>query len=55
MFNPHDLDRIYRILSDIHKAIEETNKILILKEYKDLPSTKDKLYEMYMEKSLELN
>lgn len=50
MLDPHDLDRIYRALYDIYKAIEENNKILLLKEYKDIPSSQDKLYEMYIEK-----
>lgn len=50
MFDPHDLDRIYHKLCDIHKAIEENNKILLLKEYRHFASTQDKLYEMYIEK-----
>ena len=54
MYDPHDLDRIYRILCDIHKAIEENNKILLLKEHKRFASTQGKLYEMYKEKIAEV-
>lgn len=50
MYDPRDLDRIYHKLCDIHKAIEDNNKILLLKEYKEFQSTRDELYEMYVQK-----
>lgn len=50
MLKPDDLDKFYHVLCDIRDEIKDTNKILLLRENKDVPSVKDELYKMYVEK-----